>query len=273
MRRRKSVQYACLFLLALLTLAGLSADLLAPWPYDLQFRDGFNAPPSARFPLGTDELGRDRWSRLLHATKVSILLAPAAALLSVATAAVLGGLAGWRGGPADGVVLTAADLTLTVPWIFLMMTVRALLPLTAPPAVSLLLTFAVLGLLGWAGPARVVRQAAREALGAPYTLSARSRGVAPIPLFCNHVAPNLRPVLVAQFWTSVPTFILAEANLGMIGLGVAEPLPSWGSLLQDLTRQAAQGALQTSWWLLAPAFLVVLAVVLMRALVPAEVAS
>lgn len=265
--------YLCGCLLALVVLAGLLAGQLAPWPYDLQFRDGINAPPSGRFPLGTDELGRDRLSRLLYGTRVSILLAPAAALLSVVVAALAGGMAAWRRGRVEQLLLATADLTLSVPWFFLLLTLRAMLPLEAPPAVTLVATFAVLGLLGWAGPARVVRQAAAEALRSAYALSARSRGVSPLRLMVRHVSPNLRPVLAAQFWTALPVFVLAEANLGMIGLGVPEPLPSWGTLLHDLASHAVQGRLDTSWWLLFPAGLVVSVVLLMRGLVPAEVRS
>jgi len=273
MRRRSLAQIACVSILALVVLAGLSADLLAPWPYDRQFREGFNAAPSRHFPLGTDELGRDRWSRLLYATKVSVLLAPAAAFLSLVAATVLGSLAGWRGGKVEQVVLASADMTLSIPWLFLLLTLRALLPLDAPPALSLVVTFALLGLLGWAAPARVIRQATREGLRSPYALCAQARGVGRIRLLRHHVLPNMRPILAAQFWTALPAFILAEANLGMIGLGVPEPLPSWGTLLHDLVRQAISGVLFESWWLLTPAALVVLVVLLIRGAFPLEVAS
>jgi len=271
MRRRAAVQWLCGSLLAGVALAGLLADVLAPWPAERQFRDGFNAPPSRQFPLGTDELGRDRLSRLLHGTRVSILLAPAAAVLSVATAAVMGCVAAWLGGRTEQWMLASADLTLAVPWMFLLLTLRALLPLDAPPAVALVATFALLGLLGWAGPARTVRQAACEALRAPYVLSARARGIGRLRLLGRHVLPNLRPVLAAQFWTALPAFVLAEANLGIVGLGVPEPLPSWGTMLHELVSQAVQGILVSSWWLMVPAGLVVLVVLLMQGLVPSEV--
>jgi peptide/nickel transport system permease protein len=273
MRRRTNISVLCGSLLALIVIAALFAGQLAPWPYEKQFRDGINEAPSSRFPLGTDELGRDRLSRLLYGTRVSIVLAPCAALLSVAVAALAGAIAAWRRGHTEQLLLAGADLTLSVPWFFLLLTLRAMLPLEAPPAVTLVATFALLGLLGWAGPARVVRQTAGEAFSSAYALSARSRGVGPFRLMARHVLPNLRPVLVAQFWTALPVFVLAEANLGMIGLGVPEPLPSWGTLLHELTSHAVQGKLDTAWWLLVPAGLVVFVVLLMRGLVPAEVRS
>jgi ABC-type dipeptide/oligopeptide/nickel transport system permease subunit len=273
MRRRINLPVLCGGLLSLVVLAGLFAPQLARCPYDLQFRDAINAPPSAHFPLGTDELGRDRLSRLLYGTRVSILLAPAAAFLSVLVAALAGALAAWRRGRIEQLFLAVADLTLSVPWFFLLLTLRAMLPLDAPPSLTLVATFSLLGLLGWAGPARAVRQTAGEALRSSYALYAQSRGVGPFRLLLRHILPNLRPVLVAQFWTALPVFVLAEANLGMIGLGIPEPLPSWGTLLHDLASQAVQGKLDTSWWLLVPAALVVSVVLLMRGLVPSEARS
>jgi len=100
---------------------------LAPLPtrYDRQFRDSPNARPSRQFPLGTDDLGRDRLSRLIYGTRVSLLLATAAALLSCVMAAALGGVAGLAGGITDKVILGVADLFLSLPWLFLLLMVRA----------------------------------------------------------------------------------------------------------------------------------------------------
>src|SRR6266404_8770551 len=120
--------------------AALWPSLLTTLPYDRQFRDLPNAPMSKRFPLGTDELGRDRLSRLLLGTRISLLAAPAAALLSTFLAALAGGMAGLLGGwydRASGVVL---DVMLSLPWLFLLIIVRAMLPLNIPATLSLLVT-------------------------------------------------------------------------------------------------------------------------------------
>jgi ABC-type dipeptide/oligopeptide/nickel transport system permease subunit len=214
--------------------ASLAAGWLAPAPYDRQFRDWPNAPTSPRFPLGTDELGRDRLSRILYGTRVSLLLAPAAALLAVAIAALAGGAAGYLGGWVERTVMSATDLFLSLPWLFLLLALRAALPLNVAPAVSVAITFALLGLLGWAAAARVVRAGARAVRDSDFLLQARAAGLPPSRLFLRHVAPSLRPVLAAQFWIAIPEFLVAEANLGLLGLGVAEPLPSWGNLLREL---------------------------------------
>src|SRR5271166_1490911 len=104
--------------------ACLCAQFLAPAHYATQFRESPNAAPSKRFWLGTDDLGRDRFSRLLYGGRVSLLLAPAAALLSTLLAACIGGLAGSLGGRFERLALAAPDLSLSLPWLFLLLTVR-----------------------------------------------------------------------------------------------------------------------------------------------------
>jgi ABC-type dipeptide/oligopeptide/nickel transport system permease subunit len=228
---------AMAFLLAV-SLACLLADFIAP-SYSRQFRDVPDAAPSREHLLGTDDLGRDRFSRLLYGTRVSLLLAPAAALFSGVLAALIGGTAGFLGGWLERCVMAATDLFLSLPWLFLLITVRALLPLNVSPVTSVILTFSLLGCLGWAAAARIVCADARAIRGSDFILLARASGSGGLRLLVRHVVPNLKPILYAQFWISIPVYILAEANLGILGLGVAEPLPSWGSLLRELEGLAA----------------------------------
>ncbi len=224
---------AILFLISVSAVC-LLADFVAPASYAHQFRDAPEAAPSRQHLLGTDDLGRDRFSRLLYGTRVSLLLAPAAALLSCLLAALIGGTAGFVGGWWERCVMAATDLFLSLPWLFLLITVRALLPLNVAPLTSVLITFALLGCLGWAAAARVVCADTHTINGSDFILLARASGNGNFRLWWRHIVPNLKPVLCAQFWISIPVFILTEANLGILGLGVAEPLPSWGSLLREL---------------------------------------
>ncbi len=244
--------------LAIVFVAALGADLFAPAPYQQQFRDSPNAASSAHHPLGTDELGRDRLSRLLYGTRISLLLAPAAALLATAIAAIAGATAGYLGGWWERVFLGATDLSLSLPWLFFLMTVRALLPLDVSPIVSIAITFLLLGALGWAGPARIVRASVVALRRSEFMLQARASGSAGFRIVIVHLLPNLRPVLTTQFLVSIPLFILSEANLGLLGLGVAEPMPSWGSLLRDLERFSE---VKANPWLLAPAAMLVAVVI------------
>jgi peptide/nickel transport system permease protein len=255
-----------LAVLVLVALASLAANWLAP-SYSEQFRDAISAPPSAKFPLGTDELGRDRLARLLYGTRVSLLLAPAAALLSTLIAAFLGGTAGYAGGRWDRLVSSGIDLFLSLPWLFLLMAVRALLPLNTSPITSVILTFLLLGCLGWASPARIVRAGTGALANSDYVLQARAAGVSSARLFWRHLLPNLKPILAAQFWISIPVFILSEANLSLLGLGVAEPMPSWGAMLRDLENYTA--VLQNPW-MLAPALLLIAVVSCLQLLLRTE---
>ena len=230
----KTARTIAILLLAAVVTACLFANFLTSSTYAHQFRDIPDAPPSHQHLLGTDDLGRDRFSRVLYGTRVSLLLAPAAALLSSLLAAVIGGIAGFAGGWTTRLVMAITDLFLSLPWLLLLITVRALMPLNVSPITSVIITFALLGCLGWAAAARVVCADARSLAQSDFVLLARASGAGGFRLLFRHVLPNLRPILFAQFWISVPVFILTEANLGILGLGVAEPLPSWGSLLREL---------------------------------------
>jgi ABC-type dipeptide/oligopeptide/nickel transport system permease subunit len=171
---------------------------------------------------------------VLYGTRISLLLAPAAALLSTLMAAAIGGLSGYLGGGWARLAMAVTDLFLSLPWLFLLITARALMPLNISPLLSVLVTFILLGLLGWTTAARVLCNSAGALRSSDFVKQARASGVSGSRLFWMHVMPNLTPVLYAQFWISIPVFILSEANLGILGLGVAEPMPSWGSLLKEL---------------------------------------
>lgn len=254
-------------LLALAALAALGADFLAPAPYDYQFRSELRVTPSARHPLGTDELGRDRFSRLLHGARISMLLATAAAALATLVAAVAGVTAAAFGGWIDRFITASSDLFLSLPWMLLLLAVRAALPLDVPPFASVMITFSMLGLLGWAGPCRVSRAGALAIRQSGYVLVARAQGCSGFRLLLVHMLPNLRHVMLAQFWVSVPLFILSEGTLGLLGLGVSEPLPSWGGLLKELE---SYSAIASNPWMLAPAVLLVAVVAMMHFVLPRQ---
>ncbi len=239
-------------LLFAIVAASLAAGYLAPASYETQFRESPNASPCRQFPLGTDELGRDRLARLLYGSRVSLLLAPAAAALSVALSALIGITAGYAGGWLERAAMAAADLFVSLPWLFLLLTVRALLPLNVTPWASILITFLLLGALSWAPGARVIRSGAAALKHSEFALLARASGCPGPRLLWKHILPNLRPLMAAQFWIAIPMFILSEANLGMLGLGIAEPLPSWGGLLAEIQDP---GRIAGNPVLLAPAIL------------------
>lgn len=247
---------ACVILVLVLG-ASAAANWLAPAGYAKQYREVTDAAPSRTHWLGTDEIGRDRFARVLYGTRISLLLAPAAALLSTLMAALIGGLAGYLGGAWARTAMAITDLFLSLPWLFLLITARALMPLNVSPMFSVLVTFLLLGLLGWTTAARVLCATAGSLRTSDFVRQARAAGLPGQRLFWVHVVPNLKPVLYAQFWISIPVFILSEANLGILGLGVAEPMPSWGSLLKELEGLVSVG---TEPWKFVPLILLVVVV-------------
>ncbi len=250
---------AAIALLAAVALCGLFAPEIAPYDYSRQFRDFPSAPASRQFPMGTDDLGRDRFSRLLYATRLSLLLAAAAAFVSILVALLLSAISAGR-------ALSAfTTLCLSLPWIFLFIVLRSLLPLNARPAESILLTFGLMGIAGWAWPARIFTASIRQMKQSAWLLQARAAGISGPRIALKHAWPHLRSLAIAQFRILVPAYILSEASLGLLGLGVAEPLPSWGNLLAELQHPSR---VHDNPWTLAPLFLLMLVMIALEALQP-----
>lgn len=250
----------------------LAAALAGPWMagdgrFEVQDREAVSAPMSLLHPLGTDDLGRDRMARLMQGMRVSLLLAPASALVAVAVAAVLGVWAGWRGGWWEKALDGASNVFLCLPGFFILITVRAALPLDISPWTSVSVTFGLLGLLGWAAPCRVVRATTHAVAQSGFVTAAHGYGSRKWRIAFRQLLPNLRPVLAAQFWTAVPLFLLAEANLSFLGLGVTEPLPSWGGMLKELERP---GVITAEPAAVVPALLLALCVASLHAVIPAR---
>jgi ABC-type dipeptide/oligopeptide/nickel transport system permease subunit len=242
-------------LLTLVIAGALFAPQIGPFDYSRQFRESPHAPAGGQFLMGTDDLGRDRFSRLIYATRVSILLAPAAAIVSVLLALLF-----WR-------FTALTTLSLSLPWIFLFIILRALLPLNTRPAESILLTFGLMGVAGWAWPARVFAGSIRQIRQSGWLMQARAAGVTDWRIFFVYTWPHLRAIAFAQVLVLIPAYILSEASLGLLGLGVAEPLPSLGNLLAELQRPEA---VRSNPWVLAPLGVLMLVMICLEALQPAR---
>lgn len=263
----RNLRVICAVLLCVIFAVGLFAGTVSPYPYAKQFRERPNAAPSSSHLLGTDSLGRDLCARMIYGTRVSLLLAPAAALLATLLAGIFGGFAGLAGGWCEKLILAATDLSMALPLLFVLLALRALLPLDISPVVSVIATFILLGLLGWPSSLRVVWAATKSLRNSDFLLLARATGCGRLRMIVRHLLPNLRPVLFAQFWISIPVFVLTEATLSMLGLGVIEPLPSWGNLLRGLEDISAVSA---NPWRLTPLVLLILVVTCFQMILPAQ---
>jgi peptide/nickel transport system permease protein len=255
MNTQRMLRLFCRGTLLVIFALGLFAGSFTHYSYAHQFRGIPSTAPSAAHLLGTDALGRDLFTRIVYGTRVSLLLAPAAALLATIIATLLGGIAGLRGGWLEKIILASTDLSMSLPLLFVLIALRALLPLDVSPVLSVLATFLVLGLLGWPASLRVVWAASKNLRDSDHVLLAQALGYRPSQILFRQVIPCLRPGFLAQFWISIPLFILTEATLSMLGLGVMEPLPSWGNLLRGSEDFSAVAA---NPWRLVPLVVLVL---------------
>jgi peptide/nickel transport system permease protein len=239
--------------LFVITLAAVGVVLRSPFGYAQQDREHISADGSREHWTGTDDLGRDRTVRVAGALLLSLLGAAAAAALAAGVSVGAGMSAAMAPAWMGRVILYVSDLALTLPWLFLLMMVRAALPLNLGPGKSATVTFLLLGLLGWPVFVRANYARVKALRGADWLVHGRASGLRPMQLG-KQLLPHLAPIVITQFLIYVPVCIVAEANLGAMGLGIAEPLPSWGSMLLSLQSSAV---LATSHWIYLPIVLLV----------------
>ncbi len=192
--------------------------------------------PGRVFLLGTDEYGRDLLSRLLHGAAVSLTGGLLAAMVAVTIGFVVGGLAGFYGGWSEQVLMRLTELVMTVPWIYLLLAVRAALPLHVEPRDAFVLLVVVVGAVAWARPARLVRGVVMSARSREFAVAARSFGASDRYVLFRHVLPQAAGVALTQLAILAPQCTLAEVTMSFFGLGVGEPVPSWGNMLAGAQR-------------------------------------
>ena len=221
---------------------------------DRTTRIGSFAGPEPWFLLGSDALGRDVFSRVLIGARLSLGIALLAAVLSLAIGTAVGGLAGYAGGWADTLLMRAADFVTVLPGIYVVLALRGALPLVLSAAEVFTALVAVLALVGWPVIARGVRTILQVERHAEYAEAARASGAGPWRVLTRHLLPATRGFLGVQAAVLVPAFVMAEATMSFVGLGFAEPTPSWGVMLADA---AAVQIAADAPWLLAPAVAIV----------------
>jgi peptide/nickel transport system permease protein len=210
--------------------------------------------PARVFLLGTDAYGRDQFSRFLYGGQISLLAGLLAAALSLVLGVTAGAIAGFYGGWIDDVLMRGGELFMALPWLYLLFAVRAALPLHISEWQVFLLLVAVIGLIGWARPARLIRGVVLSAKERNFVIAARGFGASDAYLLRRHVLPQTGGVVLTQMTLLIPQYVLAEVTLTFLGLGAGEPMPSWGSLLSSLQQYYV---LSSCWWMCLPALLLV----------------
>lgn len=251
---------------------GYQYKLLGVWPTDRHLfglRDGAGGGSGVGAPrlnlLGTDALGRDRWSRLLIASRFSLLVGPLGTLAASALGIIIGCIAGYvRVRLVEAALMRAADVMMSLPVLVLILAARAAFPLEMPPRRAALLLISIFLLVGWAEMARLARGLVQALRRREFVLAAESIGLTQTRILFRHVLPNASGALVVQVTLMLPAFLLAETALSFLGVGLQEPEASWGSMLSA----AADPTLLSrhAFVLLAPAFCIFLFVLGVRLL-------
>jgi peptide/nickel transport system permease protein len=203
--------------------------------------------------LGSDGYGRDQLSRILYGGQVSLLAGLLGAGITLFIGLGVGAVAGYYGGWRDDVLMRLAELFLALPWLYLLFALRAFLPLAVNPLEAFLLIVVVIATVGWARPARLVRGVVLSAKERDFVRAARGFGASDSYLFRRHVLPETSSVLLTQAAILIPQYVLAEMTLSFLGLGVPEPVASWGNLLTNLQQYSV---LMSYWWMYLPALAV-----------------
>lgn len=227
------------------------APLIAPsHPSQINIRDILTGP-SMSHPFGTDELGRDVLSRMIYGARVSLEVGFVAVGIATLIGILLGAAAGYYGGYADSAIMRTVDIMLSIPTIFLVLAVIAILE---PSILNIMI---VIGLTSWMEPARLIRAEFISLKEREFVVAARAIGASDGRIIFRHILPNgLSPILVSATM-GVGGAILVESALSFLGLGVQPPTPSWGSLLSS-----GKDNIEIAWWLSAFPGLAILVTVL-----------
>ncbi|QGN40546.1 ABC transporter permease subunit [Klebsiella oxytoca] len=230
--RRNRLAMLCLLLLSAMALWCVLGPLWSPWQDDATDALMINKPPGAEHWLGTDFLGRDIYTRLLLAGRISLIIGLLTMLLSVALGYLLGALAGYAGGLTDKLIMRFAALVMTIPGLPLLIVAGAMLSeLDFSPDSRIYMVVIMLSLLEWPKLARLVRGQCLSLRERDFMLATQVLGLSARRRLFGHLLPNTIPILVVMATMAVANAILSESALSYLGLGVVPPTPSWGNMM------------------------------------------
>lgn len=226
--RRDRLLQAGAALVALVLLAALLAPWIAPFdPYTGDLRGAYLLPPGGAHLFGTDSQGRDVLSRVLYGARISILVGVISQVVALALGVTLGLVAGYYGRWVDALIMRLADVTLAFPTLLLLIAVAAAI------RPSLSVTFVLIGVVGWAGMARLVRGQVLVLRSAEYVQASRALGARDRLILFRHLLPNVQAQVIVAATLGIAGAMMAEAALSFLGLGAQPPTPSWGAMVSD----------------------------------------
>ena len=240
--KEKPLGTASGIIILILIFVAIFADVLAPYGYtEMHLIDRLQGS-SARYPLGTDQLGRDFLSRLIHGARLSMLVGLAATAVNVVVAVLIGGTSGFLGGKLDLVVQRFVDAWMAFPGLLLLLTVMSIVGRGLPQMIL------ILGIAGGIGGSRVLRGAVIGIKENDYFLAARAIGSPGAATLMRHVLPNIMAPIIIIFSITVGGVIIAEASLSFLGFGLPPDVPSWGTLLNRDGREYMEQAPWLALW-------------------------
>ena len=208
-------------------------------------------PAHRVYLLGSDGTGRDVFSRLLYGARVSLSIGLIGITITMVMGFMVGGLAGYFGGRVDFLAMRAVEFLMAIPGLYLLLALRATLAPHFESAQMYLLIVIILAFIGWSGTARIIRGLALSLRNRPFVLAAEAMGQSTFKILIKHVLPNLTSYLLVAATLSIPAYILGEAALSFLGLGIQEPSASWGLMLSQ-AHQDMKVFMLNFWWLLTP---------------------
>tara|TARA_B000000557_G_scaffold123026_1_gene99747 strand:+ start:585 stop:1424 length:840 start_codon:yes stop_codon:yes gene_type:complete len=227
-----------IFIIGLVFLA-LITPFITPYSYSEQNLLLGAAPPSAEYMLGTDVLGRDLFTRMLYGSRVSLLVGFLATLVALTIGVLWGSIAGYLGGRTDSLMMRIVDILDGLPFVIFLILILVII------GRSMTLLFIAIGAFGWLSMARIVRVQVLGLRRQDYVLAAQSMGASNLRILFKHIIPNVLSSVIVYSTLLIPQFMLLEAFLSFLGLGVQPPESSWGILIRE-------GAItmEEYWWLL-----------------------